>query len=350
MTKVILLLLFCVLTTLACNGTDASAPLQKEEKFDKTENAGVAFLMVTAAGMSTSIGAAMVFCDGWVAQTNKAMLGASLGFSAGVMLYVSFVEIFQKSVADFTDCECLWESSEGPEGPAYIMATICFFSGILLTILLGKLVHFLADRGGGHGHSHGPISSPQEDNEASSTLNELVVKPANEGQDNTCSVAAKKLKNADDKELNEMGIMTAVAIGLHNLPEGLATLVAALDDPAVGAALAVAIAIHNVPEGFCVSIPIYYATGSRWRGFWLAFFSGVAEIVGAGIGYGLLLNFMGPAAFAVLFGLVSGMMVAIVIREILPTAHRYDPKDKYATSMVFLGMVVMALSLVLFVA
>jgi len=295
----------------------------------------------------------MVFCDAWVAQTNKQMLGASLGFSAGVMLYVSFVEIFQKSVGSFTECECLWDDPEGPDGPAYIMATICFFSGILFTILLGKLVHLIAGRHG-HGHSHGPIDSKHEDGHAPITSTQEVElieakKSANGNTDVENSIASVS-KQSDDKELNEMGIMTAVAIGLHNLPEGLATLVAALDDPAVGAALAVAIAIHNIPEGFCVSIPIYYATGSRWRGFWLAFWSGVAEIVGAGIGYAILLNHMGPAAFAVLFGLVSGMMVAIVIREILPTAHRYDPKDKYATPMVFTGMLVMALSLVLFVA
>ena len=109
-----------------------------------------------------------------------------------------------------------------------------------------------------------------------------------------------------------------------------------------------AIAIHNIPEGLCVSVPIYYATGSRWKGFWMAFFSGVTEIIGAAIGYGFLMAIMGPAAYAVLFGLVSGMMVTIVAKELLPTAHRYDAHDKVVTLSIFMGMAVIALSLVLF--
>jgi len=149
-----------------------------------------------------------------------------------------------------------------------------------------------------------------------------------------------------------MGVMTAIALGLHNFPEGLATLVGALDDPKVGAALAVAIAIHNVPEGVSVALPVYYATGSRWQAFGYALLSGVAEPIGALIGWLALRSTDGgdisPTAYGVTFGLVGGMMVYLCFHELLPTAMRYDPENKVVTKGVIGGMGVMALSLVLF--
>ena len=152
-----------------------------------------------------------------------------------------------------------------------------------------------------------------------------------------------------DTRLAKMGLMTALAVGLHNFPEGLATFVATLDDPSVGGALAVAIAMHNIPEGMCVAIPVFYATGSRWKGFWFAAVSGLAEPVGALLGYLLLKDAMGPMVYGVMFGVIAGMMVYICVRELLPTAHRYDPKDNVTSKGIFAGMFFMALSLVLFV-
>lgn len=155
-------------------------------------------------------------------------------------------------------------------------------------------------------------------------------------------------KQEGDKELMKMGISTALAIGLHNFPEGLATFVAALSDPAVGAVLAIAIGIHNIPEGLCVALPVYYATGSRWKGFFWALLSGVSEPIAALLGWLILANYFTPVVYAILFGLVSGMMVTISIKELLPTAHRYDPLDTVVTIFFVTGMAVMALSLVLF--
>ena len=147
-----------------------------------------------------------------------------------------------------------------------------------------------------------------------------------------------------------MGINTALAIGIHNFPEGLATFVAALDDPAVGAVLAIAIGIHNVPEGLCVALPIYYATGNRRKAFMWACLSGVSEPIGALLGWIVLANTMSDDLFAILFGLVGGMMVIISAKELLPTAHRYDPEDTVVTYSMIAGMVIMAVSLVLFMA
>ena len=146
-----------------------------------------------------------------------------------------------------------------------------------------------------------------------------------------------------------MGVMTAVAIGIHNFPEGLATFVAALADTSLGVAIAVAIAIHNVPEGLCVALPIYYSTGSRWRATLWAFLSGISEPIGGLIGWLVFAKSdLHPLAYGVMFSLVAGMMVFISLHELLPTALSYDPKNQFVTFSLVGGMVIMALSLLLF--
>ena len=153
----------------------------------------------------------------------------------------------------------------------------------------------------------------------------------------------------ENKRLVKMGLTTALAIGLHNFPEGLATFVAAVDNPKVGIVLAVAISIHNIPEGLCVALPIFYATGNRTKAFCWALLSGASEIVAAFLGWLVLSNVFTDATYGTLFGLVAGMMVIISIRELLPTAHSYDPDDTVVTYSFIAGMMVMSLSLVLFV-
>lgn len=119
-------------------------------------------------------------------------------------------------------------------------------------------------------------------------------------------------------------------------------------DPGVGIVLAVAIAIHNIPEGLCVAMPVYYATGSRWKAFGWACMSGLSEPLAALLGWAVLAGSFSETMSAALFGMVSGMMVIISIRELLPTAHRYDPEDSLATYFFMLGMGIISFSLVLF--
>ena len=157
------------------------------------------------------------------------------------------------------------------------------------------------------------------------------------------------LNEIEKKKLIKMGLVTALAIGLHNFPEGLATFVGTLADVRIGLSLAVAIGIHNIPEGLCVAIPIYYATKNRWYAFSIALFSGISELIGAGLGWIVLYNKMSDTLYATIFGIVGGMMVSIVLNEILPTAYRYDPHGLVTKICLNCGMVVMALSLVLFV-
>jgi zinc transporter, ZIP family len=136
---------------------------------------------------------------------------------------------------------------------------------------------------------------------------------------------------------------------LHNFPEGLATFLSTLADPKVGVILAVAIAIHNIPEGLCVAMPVYYATGSRWKAFGWALLSGVSEPLAAVLGWAVLASVFSDVLYATLFGIVAGMMVMISVRELMPTAHRYDPDDSVVTYSFIAGMFIIALSLVLFV-
>jgi len=157
-----------------------------------------------------------------------------------------------------------------------------------------------------------------------------------------------KKKAAVDEELMRMSLNTALAIGLHNFPEGLATFVATLDDPKVGGVLAVAIAIHNIPEGLCVAMPIYYATGDKWKAFWWALLSGASEPFAGLLGWIILSQSFSDTLYGVLFGMVGGMMVVISVRELLPTAHKYDPEDTVVTYSFIIGMLIMAVSLVLF--
>ena len=318
------------------------------------DNVGIAFLMVFIAGMCTGIGASLVLLRKVVTVANKTFLAGALGLSAGVMLYVTFVEIFQKSLAGFHEAGV---SGDASSGLVYVSATLCFFGGVLTMMALDKLVHWL---GGNVGHDDPETNEtnemyvptpaillkeqelPQQDSPAvQSTDVETGVTAANDSGSND--------SKTNDKKLVKMGMMTALAIGLHNFPEGIATFIATLEDPKVGAALAVAIGIHNIPEGLCVSIPIYYATGSRSKALGWALLSGISEPVGALIAYLILMDHLGPMAFGIVFGLVGGMMCYICLHELIPTAHRYDPEDKVTTLSIVLGMAIMATSLVLFV-
>jgi ZIP family zinc transporter len=149
-----------------------------------------------------------------------------------------------------------------------------------------------------------------------------------------------------DPRLLRMGVLSAIAIAVHNFPEGMATFAAALKDPALGVSIAVAIAIHNIPEGIAVSVPIFYATGNRKKAFSWSFLSGLAEPVGAVIGYLILMPFLGETVFGVLFASVAGIMVFISFDELLPAAEEYG-EHHIALYGLLAGMAIMAVSLVI---
>ncbi len=262
-----------------------------------------AFGLTLFAGLATGIGSIIAFFG---RGTNKTFLSVALGFSAGVMIYVSMIEIFFKAKASLV----------GELGPraGYLWTVVAFFGGIALIALIDKLI-------------------PSEENPHEVHTPEAMT-----------DVSAKD----DFRKLHRTGLFVALAIGIHNFPEGLATFIAALSDPALGLAIAVAIAIHNIPEGISVSVPIYYATGSRTKAFTYSFLSGLAEPVGALLGYVILRPFITPVFFGVIFAGVAGIMVYISFDELLPAAREYG-KHHHAIAGLIAGMAVMAVSLLLFV-
>jgi ZIP family zinc transporter len=261
----------------------------------------IAFGLTLFAGLSTGIGSAIAF---FAKRTNTKFLSISLGFSAGVMIYVSFVEIFQKAK----------DSLSIPLGEVSgtALTVLSFFCGMFLIAIIDKFIP--------------SVENPHEIH----SLEELTQ------------------PQAKNKKLMRMGVFTALAIAIHNFPEGLATFTAALTDPSLGIAIAVAIAIHNIPEGIAVSIPIYFATGDKRKAFWLSFLSGLAEPVGAIVGYLIILPFLTPLTFGILFAGVAGIMVFISLDELLPAAREYGEHHLSIYGLVG-GMVVMAVSLLMFI-
>jgi len=266
------------------------------------QNFLIAFGLTLFAGLSTGVGSALAF---FAKRTNTKLLSAALGFSAGVMIYVSFIEIFPKA----KDCLVI----ELGQAAGYWVTVLAFFGGIIFIGIIDKLVP--------------SFENPHEAHRAEEM--------------NAQDLAAKF------KSLYRMGLFTALAIAIHNFPEGLATFVSALKDTKLGIAIAVAIAIHNIPEGIAVSIPIFYATNNRKKAFIYSFLSGLSEPVGALIGYAILAPFFNDVVFGILFASVAGIMVFISLDELLPTAREYGQHHLAAYGLIA-GMAVMALSLLLF--
>merc|ERR1711966_68435 len=306
------------------------------------DDAPLGFGLVCFAGSATMLGAAIVFMPASVIEKlgGATFLAWCLSLAAGVMLYVSFIEIFSKSTGAFQD------AGEN-ENDAYGYGTLSFFGGILINFLLGKLTDMLDD------------DDEEEAKEVQTATQKDEEKGANSGSANgtghglgvTSKVPDEKKEENEEKKkkhLMKTGVKTAIAIGLHNFPEGLATFVGTLDDPSVGASLAVAIAVHNVPEGICVAMPVYHSTGSQWKAFMWAAISGISEPIGAGLGWIVLYNTMDDYVYGAVFGIVGGMMVHISVKELLPMALAYDVNNEIVPHGVVIGFAIMALSLCLF--
>lgn len=266
------------------------------------------------AGLSTGIGSILAF---GARRDSYRFLSVSTGFSAGVMLYVSFVEILPKGGKALSDA---FGVGAGPWHQ-----TGWFFGGVLFI----GLIDFLLPHGDDPHEQHAPAEA--------------------------APLRAGSAPHAPHPfRLHRMALFTALAIALHNFPEGLATFLAAIEDPHVGAAIAIAIALHNIPEGMSISVPLYYATGSRATAFLWSFLSGLAEPVGALIGFFGLRAFIGsdapglpPAVMGASFAAVAGIMVFISIDQLLPTSRAYGKGHDSILGLLG-GMVVMALSLLLF--
>jgi ZIP family zinc transporter len=256
-----------------------------------------AFLLTLLAGLSTGIGSAIALL---AKRTNTKFLCISLGFSAGVMLYVSFMELMPEAL------KALSENRGEKEGTLYML--LSFFGGMALIALIDLLIPHTAN--------------PHE------------VQGVEDMQKNT--------------KLKRVGVMVALSIAVHNFPEGIATFTSALTSMQVAIPIVVAIAIHNIPEGIAVAVPIYQATGSKSKAFWYSFSSGLAEPIGALIAYLFLLPYWSDTINGVVLAAVAGIMIFISLDELLPTAEKFGEHHLAVWGMIT-GMLLMAVSLYVFI-
>jgi len=256
----------------------------------------IAFLLTLFAGLSTGIGSLIAFM---AKRTNTNFLSLALGLSAGVMIYVSFMEMIPRSLGSFN--EIYGEKT----GMLYLI--LGFFGGIALI----ALIDFLVPESRNPHEMHG----------------------------------VEEMRS--NHKLKQTGMITAITIAIHNFPEGIATFMSALTSLEVAIPITAAIAIHNIPEGIAVAVPIYHATGSKKKAFWLSFASGLAEPIGALIAFWFLLPYWSPELDAFILSAVAGIMIYISLDELLPSAEKYGKHHLSIIGLV-IGMAVMAMSLYLF--
>lgn len=277
----------------------------------------IAILLTLFAGFSTAIGSTIAFFS---RKDDLRVLSLGLGFSAGVMIYISFMEILPTALKDFKNhYDSHW---------AELLGLACFFGGILISLLIDKLI-------------------PEDVNphEPKEDLSELKICPLpQKGQNPPKFHPGEKLHQINTKALKRTGIFTALAIAIHNFPEGFATFISSLDNLTLGIAIAIAVAIHNIPEGLAVSLPIYHATGDKKKAFIYSALSGLAEPLGAFVGALILLPFIGDLTLAISFAVIAGIMVFISLDELLPAAKTYDKAHDSLYGLIA-GMAIMALSL-----
>jgi len=256
-----------------------------------------AFILTSIAGLSTGIGSLIALL---AKRTNTNFLCASLGFSAGVMIYISFMEMLPTAKDE------LFAVYGEKSGTLYLI--LAFFSGIALI----NLIDF------------------------------MIPKSFNPHEIQGVEDMGKK------KSLKRTGLIVALSIAIHNFPEGIATFTSALGSLDIAIPITIAIAIHNIPEGIAVAVPIYHSTGNRKKAFYLSFLSGLAEPFGALIAYFFLMQYWTPQLNGIILGVVSGIMVFISLDELLPSAEKYG-KHHISIMGLIAGMLLMAISLYLFI-
>jgi ZIP family zinc transporter len=275
-------------------------------------NVAIAFGLTLFAGLATGLGALVIFV---ARRPPLTLLSFGLGFSCGVMVYISLAELLPQATEDIG-----YVLGEKPGG---WLAVGCFFGGILISAIIDRLVPEPENP-----HEAVPLADMKRAAEESSGL---VAPPEDE---------------AKNKALARLGLLSAFAIGIHNFPEGMATFAAAMADLSLGLSVAVAVAIHNIPEGIAVAVPIYFATHNRGKAFRQSFISGLAEPAGALLVWLVLMPFINDVVIGAMLAAVGGIMVFISFDELLPTAKEYG-RGHTAMVGVVLGMAVMAVSLLL---
>ncbi len=284
-----------------------------------SDNILIAFGLTLFAGLATAIGGVIAF---FAKRTQTSFLAFSLGISAGVMIYISLTEML-------TEADATLRLSFGNEKAAWF-TFISFIGGIALSALIDKIL-------------------PSEGNPHELKRVEQMNPGLNTPDTAECAGRGQQMHGRHfrrDHKLMRIGVFTAVAIGIHNFPEGIATFMAAMSDVTIGISIAVAVAIHNVPEGIAVAVPVYYATGSKRKALLWSVLSGFSEPVGAAAGYFILSMFRTDIIIGFVFAMVAGIMIYISFDELLPAAHKYG-KHHVAIYGLISGIIVIGLSLIL---
>lgn len=273
-----------------------------------------ALICTLIAGLATGIGGAVIM---FVKKFSPKFLAATLGFSAGVMILISLVELFPEAQHSL--------SGIYGEKLGLFYTLLAFFGGMGVIALIDNLVP--------------SYENPHEVNELTIQVHDSAV--------GNCSRTGQAEKGEHTKKLMRLGILSSIVIAVHNFPEGLATFVTAMDDPKLGFSIAFAIALHNIPEGIAVAIPIFYATQKRAKAVWNATLSGLAEPLGGILGYILLRQILSDSFMGIILAGVAGIMVYISLDELLPTAESYGAHH-IAIIGVITGMAFMGFGMLLF--
>lgn len=270
-----------------------------------------ALILTLIAGSATGIGGALVL---FRKKISSNFLAGALGLSAGVMIFISLAELYPEA-------QEMISQTGMAHGKALVL--IAFFVGMGIITLIDFTI-------------------PEYENPHEASGLSLDARTAAVG---------KLEETGSEKALHRLGLMSAMAIAVHNFPEGIATFIGALNDPEMGAGITAAIAIHNIPEGIAVAIPIYYATKSKGKALLYATLSGLTEVAGALLClavtsiFGIQLTGGGPT-FPLVLAAVAGIMIYISLDELLPTAEKYG-KHHIAIAGVVGGMAVMGISMLI---
>ncbi len=276
-----------------------------------------ALLLTLVAGLATGVGGAIIM---FVKRFSPKVLSAALGFSAGVMIFISLVELFPESRHSLS---LLFGERLG-----MLYTLLAFFGGMGVIALIDHLVP--------------SYENPHE-------VNQLTIEVHNNavGLENSLPDSTATPENKESKKLLRLGLLSSIVIAVHNFPEGLATFVTAMEEPTLGLSIAFAIALHNIPEGIAVAIPIYYATKRRGKAVWNATLSGLAEPLGGIVGFVLLSRLLSDSFLGIILASVAGIMVYISLDELLPTAENYGAHH-IAIIGVITGMAFMGFGMMLF--
>ncbi len=264
------------------------------------DNWTIALILSLAAGLSTGLGGLFVLL---FKTTNVKFLSVALGFSAGIMIYISFLEMLPEARIQL--------NTIGKEAGGWL-TLLAFFSGIILI----------------------------------ATIDKLIPSYENPHEMHTVEEAASCIIPPETPNLIKTSVMTALAVTIHNFPEGLATFVSTIDKPQIGAAIAIAVAIHNIPEGIAVALPAYCATGSKKKAFYYSVISGAAEPLGAIFAFFFLGPFINEIVMGFVFAAIAGIMVYISFDELLPTARMYGEHHLTIYGLLS-GMLVMGIGLLI---